>query len=75
MTYLITFLAFIIFIILMTVGVIAKRKPLQGSCGGLSNVGVDKVCNCETTCDEHQQRLYQIEEPNTKHRLTKNPPA
>ncbi len=75
MTYLITFMAFIIFIVLMTLGVMVKRKPIQGSCGGLSNVGVDKVCNCETTCDEHQKKLYKIEEPNTKLTQTKNPPA
>ncbi len=67
MIYLISFAAFIVFIVLMTLGVMAKRKPIQGSCGGLSNVGVDKVCDCETTCDEHQQKLYQIEEPEDKH--------
>ncbi len=67
MIYLISFAAFIIFIVLMTLGVMAKRKPIQGSCGGLSNVGVDKVCDCETTCDEHQKKLYQIEEPEDKH--------
>ncbi len=66
MIYLITFGAFILFIVLMTIGVMAKRKPIQGSCGGLSNVGVDKVCNCETQCDEHQKKLYSIEEPNSK---------
>ncbi|MFG0604491.1 (Na+)-NQR maturation NqrM [Vibrio mimicus] len=63
MTYLLAFGFFVIFAILMTLGVMAKRKPIQGSCGGLANVGVDKVCNCETTCEAHQNRLYQISEP------------
>ncbi len=66
MTYLIAFLAFIVFIVLMTLGVMAKRKPIQGSCGGLSNVGVDKVCNCKTSCDEHKKKRYQIKEPKAK---------
>ncbi|CAM3787756.1 hypothetical protein VA7868_01279 [Vibrio aerogenes CECT 7868] len=66
MIYLITFGIFLILILFMTIGVIAKRKPIQGSCGGLANVGAEKVCNCETTCDEHQKQLYQIQEPETK---------
>ncbi|PNI01472.1 (Na+)-NQR maturation NqrM [Vibrio diazotrophicus] len=66
MIYLITFGAFILFVLLMTLGVMAKRKPIQGSCGGLSNVGVDKVCNCETSCEEHKTKLYTIKEPTPK---------
>ncbi|WP_063663238.1 (Na+)-NQR maturation NqrM [Aliivibrio fischeri] len=63
-TVLITFGAFILVILLMALGVIWGRKEIQGSCGGLNNVGVDKVCNCETICDEH--KLYQISEPTDK---------
>ncbi|MGC9421480.1 MULTISPECIES: (Na+)-NQR maturation NqrM [Vibrio] len=66
MIYLITVGFFLLMIILMSLGVMARRKPIQGSCGGLSNVGVDKVCNCETTCAEHQTTLYQIQEPQEK---------
>lgn len=67
MTYLIAFSIFLVFVLLMALGVMTKRKPIQGSCGGLSSVGADKVCNCETTCDEHQKKLYKIEEPKSKH--------
>jgi hypothetical protein len=63
MTYLLTFGLFVLLIALMTIGVIARRKPIQGSCGGLSSVGVERVCNCETTCEQHQSQLYQIQEP------------
>ena len=42
MTYLLAFGAFVLFAVLMTLGVMAKRKPIQGSCGGLANVGIDK---------------------------------
>ncbi|GLO60056.1 hypothetical protein MACH09_05640 [Vibrio sp. MACH09] len=60
-TLLITFGVFLIVILLMAIGVILNKKTIKGSCGGLSNVGVDKACNCEETCDEHT--LYQISEP------------
>ncbi|WCE30311.1 (Na+)-NQR maturation NqrM [Vibrio sp. SCSIO 43137] len=60
-TLLITFGIFMIVILLMAIGVILNKKTIKGSCGGLSNVGVDKACNCEETCDEH--KLYQISEP------------
>lgn len=62
MTYLFAFGLFLILVVLMSIGVLMRRKPIQGSCGGLSSVGVDKVCDCE----EHQSKLYQIQEPTEK---------
>ncbi|PJC86399.1 hypothetical protein CSW98_09300 [Vibrio sp. HA2012] len=58
---LITFGVFLIVILLMAIGVVLNKKTIQGSCGGLNNVGVERVCNCEDTCEEH--KLYQISEP------------
>ncbi|EKO3484487.1 (Na+)-NQR maturation NqrM [Vibrio fluvialis] len=66
MTYLFAFGLFLILVVLMSIGVLMRRKPIQGSCGGLSSVGVDKVCDCETTCEEHQSKLYRIQEPTEK---------
>lgn len=66
MTYLLAFGLFLILVVLMSIGVLMRRKPIQGSCGGLSSVGVDKVCDCDTTCDAHQLKLYQIQEPSDK---------
>ncbi|EKO3483134.1 (Na+)-NQR maturation NqrM [Vibrio fluvialis] len=66
MTYLFAFGLFLILVVLMSIGVLMRRKPIQGSCGRLSSVGVDKVCDCETTCEEHQSKLYQIQEPTEK---------
>ncbi|MDD9155612.1 (Na+)-NQR maturation NqrM [Aliivibrio sp. S4TY2] len=63
-TLLITFIVFILTILLMALGVIFGRKAIQGSCGGLNNVGVNKVCNCKTTCGD--QKLYQISEPSER---------
>ena len=44
-------------IALMAVGVMFKRKPITGSCGGLGNVGVDKACDCDNPCDKKKQKL------------------
>ncbi|MBD1566569.1 (Na+)-NQR maturation NqrM [Vibrio sp. SA48] len=63
MTYLLAFMLFVGLIVLMALGVIFHRKSLQGSCGGLANIDIERECNCVDVCDEHQKVLYQIEEP------------
>ncbi|CAG9295289.1 (Na+)-NQR maturation NqrM [Celerinatantimonas diazotrophica] len=60
--FLLAFVLFLIISLLLSLGVLAHRKPIQGSCGGLSSIGVDRVCDCETPCEEHA-KLYQISEP------------
>lgn len=42
MVWLFTFLGFLAIILLMSLGVIFHNKRIQGSCGGLNNVGVDR---------------------------------
>ena len=46
----------------MAIGVIFGRKRLQGSCGGLASLDIERSCDCEDICEEHQN-LYQIKEP------------
>ena len=53
---------FLLVIILMALSVIFGRKRIQGSCGGLSSIGIEKNCDCEEVCDDHRT-LYQIQEP------------
>ncbi len=62
MEFIVTFVIFLLVVVAMAVGVIFGRKRLQGSCGGLSSVGIEKSCDCDTVCAE-QQTLYQIQEP------------
>ncbi|WP_217522345.1 (Na+)-NQR maturation NqrM [Vibrio metschnikovii] len=52
MVYLIAFGVFLLMVLLMSIGVMARRKPIQGSCGGLAKVEIDKVCNCKTPCQD-----------------------
>ncbi|WP_102525524.1 (Na+)-NQR maturation NqrM [Vibrio tapetis] len=66
-TLLVTFGVFLLVIVLMAIGVLMGRKSIAGSCGGLNNVGIEKECNCEVTCDSH--RLYQISEPSVKYKI------
>jgi hypothetical protein len=43
----------------MAVGVLMGRKPLQGSCGGMANIGLDGECDIcggdRSRCDEEQR--------------------
>ncbi|EMK2704204.1 (Na+)-NQR maturation NqrM, partial [Providencia rettgeri] len=34
---------------------------IQGSCGGLSSIGVDKVCDCPEPCDARKKRMAREE--------------
>lgn len=63
MTYMISFVVFLAFVLLMAIGVMFKRQAIQGSCGGITRIGIKKECNCVEVCDEHQHALYQIQEP------------
>lgn len=38
--FLVCFVAVLLFILLMAVGVMAGREPLKGSCGGLNKLGL-----------------------------------
>lgn len=55
---------FAIIIVMMAVGYIFKKRSIQGSCGGLSQLGIEKECNCDEVCNASQ--LYQISEPSPK---------
>lgn len=62
MEYVVSFLIFLLVVIAMAVGVIFGKNRIKGSCGGLANIGIEKSCDCDSPCDEHQI-LYKIEEP------------
>ncbi len=40
----ITFFFLLLIIISMSVGVLLRRKPIQGSCGGLNQLGLKEGC-------------------------------
>lgn len=63
MIYLISFATFLVFVVFMAIGVMLKRQTIQGSCGGLASIEIERECNCVETCDEHARTLHQIQEP------------
>ncbi|MDC9594175.1 (Na+)-NQR maturation NqrM [Xenorhabdus sp. IM139775] len=53
----ITFIFFLLAFAGMALGYIVKRKSIQGSCGGLGSIGVEKVCDCPEPCDARKKRM------------------
>lgn len=52
-----TFVIFALVILGMSLGYLLKRKSLQGSCGGIASLGLEKVCDCPEPCDARKKRL------------------
>lgn len=52
-----TFAIFLLVVLGMSLGFIVKRKAIQGSCGGIAALGMEKVCNCPEPCDARKKRM------------------
>ncbi|KEA53926.1 hypothetical protein A9B99_20290 [Mangrovibacter phragmitis] len=52
-----TFAIFLLVILGMSLGWLFKRKAIQGSCGGITTLGLEKVCNCPEPCDARKKRM------------------
>ena len=57
LTFLATFVVFVIVIFGLSLGWIVKRKSIQGSCGGISSIGLEKACDCPEPCDARKKRM------------------
>lgn len=55
LTFLATFAVFVLVVLGMSLGWIIKRKSIQGSCGGISSLGMEKVCDCPEPCDARKK--------------------
>ena len=56
-TFIAAFILFLLAFLGMSLGYIIKRKKIQGSCGGLGTIGVEKVCDCPEPCDARKKRM------------------
>lgn len=56
-TFILTFAIFILVIVGLALGFIFKRRALQGSCGGITTLGMKKVCDCEEPCDNLKEKV------------------
>jgi len=58
-TLILTFLLLLLVVAAMAIGVLFKRKPIQGSCGGIGALGMKtscEICGGDTKkCEEQQQ--------------------
>jgi hypothetical protein len=62
MTWLVTFAVLLLVVLGMAIGVIAGRKPLAGSCGGIANLGIEKECSI---CGGDRQKCEEVNSDNT----------
>lgn len=55
-----TFVALLVIIVAMSVGVMLGRKPIAGSCGGMSALGMDTACDIcggdKARCEKEQRK-------------------
>ncbi len=56
--FLVTFLIMGLAILGMAVGVMAGRKPIAGSCGGMDKLGVECFAGCDKPCPKRLARLH-----------------
>ncbi len=56
-TILLTFGFLVAIIFMMSIGFIVKGKTIKGSCGGITALGMKKMCDCEEPCDNLQKKL------------------
>lgn len=55
-----TFVVLLVIIVAMSVGVLLGRKPIAGSCGGISALGMDTACDIcggdKARCEKEQRK-------------------
>ena len=61
-TFLLVLGLFLSVVAMMSVGVMAKRKPITGSCGGIQNLGMNATCDfCGGDPDKCKNRSQSAE--------------
>jgi len=62
--FLLTLLVLGLIVIIMSVGVLMGRKPIAGSCGGMSALGMETECDVcggnQEICETEQQKAQRI---------------
>lgn len=55
--FIVTFIIMTIAVLGMAVGVLAGRKPIGGSCGGLGALGLECDAGCNKPCPKRLARM------------------
>jgi hypothetical protein len=68
--FLLTFVVVCVLVIAMAIGVILGRRPIKGTCGGMSALGMDTACDIcggdTTKCDEENAPVVQLVNPKNR---------
>ncbi|HBF47510.1 MAG TPA: hypothetical protein DDW91_14065 [Shewanella frigidimarina] len=56
-TFIAAFVVLLLFFLLMSIGYIVKKKAVEGSCGGLGVLGIEKACDCDDPCEKRKRRM------------------
>lgn len=59
-TFLATLLLFGLAFAGLALGTLLGRDPLRGSCGGLSKLGMQKDCSCDSPCPRRRRELERL---------------
>ena len=51
------FVIMLVVVLAMSVGFLAQKKSISGSCGGISALGMEKACDCKDPCDDKKARM------------------
>ena len=57
MLFIVVFAVMLLVVLGMSAGVLAGRKPIAGSCGGIANLGIEKQCSI---CGGDRQKCEEI---------------
>jgi hypothetical protein len=60
--FILAFIIMLIVVVIMAVGYIFQQKQIKGSCGGISDLGLEKVCDCDEPCDKRKELIKRMEE-------------
>ena len=60
--FILAFIIMLLVVVIMAVGYIFQRKKIKGSCGGISDLGLEKVCDCDEPCDKRKELIKRMEE-------------
>ncbi len=67
--FIITFLLMLVVVAIMAIGYIFQKKRIKGSCGGISDLGLEKVCDCDEPCDKRKELTRRLEQQRLEEEL------
>lgn len=60
--FFITFALMLTVVVIMSIGYILQKKKIKGSCGGISDLGIEKVCDCDEPCDKRKELIKRLDD-------------